>query len=661
MALATLSIDLFAKLAELQAGMDKAGRIAEKTAAGIEARFQKMSAASAGIGGALAGAVSVAGLGAVFKATVDGLDKMNDLADATGATVENLSALEDIAARTGTSVDTVGDALVKMNKFLGEAVKPGSEAADALKRIGLSGKELAALDPAQALQRIAVALAGYGSSGEKARLVQEIFGKSIREVAPLLKDMAEAGQLNATVTKAQAEEAEKFNKQLFAFTKNVQDAARALTSELLPSLNKFFVGLSALTKLGAVGFTGIMAEVLKGNTFADAGQGVIFYTDKLKDLQKQRDIIAADKNPVSRRGGLIDIDGEITKVKELQSFYRAIFGGTAPDLGQTDPAELARRGRGGLATLAPATEKGKPVAAVRAPRVELDDATKNALKAIEATDVNKARELNEALAKLFDIFTDAPNDPAFVQALANLNKQLVELDPAARAAAEAQKKLNEAIAATPAGQLETLRAEADRLAEALGKATDPIMAEKLAQALGQVYDRMRGVRGEVVPLAQEVSEFARQAGRNIQDALGDTLAQSLGGKFNDIGKLWGDMLKRMVAQAIAVDLNKWLVGDDFAKTGKVGGAVAAGWEWLKSIPSFDVGTPYVPRDTLAMVHKGERILTASENRAASSGGGVGITVNNIVNVQGDASANTLRLIQNAQAGFAARLQRPGAY
>ena len=39
-----------------------------------------------------------------------------------------------------------------------------------------------------------------------------------------------------------------------------------------------------------------------------------------------------------------------------------------------------------------------------------------------------------------------------------------------------------------------------------------------------------------------------------------------------------------------------------------------------SIPSFDVGTPYVPRDTLAMVHKGERILTADENRDFMKGG-----------------------------------------
>ena len=38
------------------------------------------------------------------------------------------------------------------------------------------------------------------------------------------------------------------------------------------------------------------------------------------------------------------------------------------------------------------------------------------------------------------------------------------------------------------------------------------------------------------------------------------------------------------------------------------------------MPSYDVGTPYVPRDQIAKVHKGERIVTAADNANGSYGG-----------------------------------------
>jgi hypothetical protein len=240
MSLATLSIDLEARLAGLQQGMDKAARLAEKESARITAAFAGTSQALLGVGSALAGAFSVSVITQFVRATVDGIDKLNDLADATGASVENISALEDIAARTGTTIDTVGSALVKLNQGLNDT-NPDSGTALALKQIGLSAAELRKLDPAEALRQIAVAMSGYAAGGaNKARLVQELFGKSVKEVGPLLKDLAEAGQLNATVTAQQAREAEKFNQQLSAFNKNVTDAARSIIGSLLPAINQLF-------------------------------------------------------------------------------------------------------------------------------------------------------------------------------------------------------------------------------------------------------------------------------------------------------------------------------------------------------------------------------------------------------------------------------------
>jgi len=263
MSIARLSIDLEARLANLQAGLDKAGVLAAKQAEQIEKAFSGLKATAASVGvafGAMIPTTLIAGFQQFFRSTVDGLDKLNDLADATGASVENLSALEDIAIRTGTSVDVMGDALVKMNKALADA-KPGSDQAEAFKALGLSVAELKRLDPVEAFQRLAIALSGYANDGNKARLVQELFGKSLREVAPLLKDAAEAGKLNATVTKEQAEQAEKYNKSVFALQKNLTDLARTVTGPLIKALNDlhdaqqrngFWSGLAEMTKLDQV-------------------------------------------------------------------------------------------------------------------------------------------------------------------------------------------------------------------------------------------------------------------------------------------------------------------------------------------------------------------------------------------------------------------------
>ena len=59
MALATLSIDIIAKLGELQAGMDKAGQIAARNAAQIESRYKRMGDAARSVGAALGAYVSL--------------------------------------------------------------------------------------------------------------------------------------------------------------------------------------------------------------------------------------------------------------------------------------------------------------------------------------------------------------------------------------------------------------------------------------------------------------------------------------------------------------------------------------------------------------------------------------------------------------------------
>ena len=234
---------------------------ASRVLAGVRGQIDKLNLVGAKLGnvlGSIGIGLSAGALAGLVKGINDGVDALNDLKDASGASIENISALEDVAARTGTQFDTVGTALIKFNGILKDA-RPGSQAEAALKALNLSVKELQQLDPAEALRRTAVALAGFADDGNKARLSQELFGKSLREVAPFLADLAKQGQLVATVTTKQAEEAEKFNLELAKAGKNYRDAERAIVGPLVAAFNELTEKIREARKEGA-SFFGVFSD-----------------------------------------------------------------------------------------------------------------------------------------------------------------------------------------------------------------------------------------------------------------------------------------------------------------------------------------------------------------------------------------------------------------
>lgn len=205
----------------------------------VQGGLNTLSGSVKSLGGGLAGlglSLSVGSVVAYFAAINKGVDALNDLKDATGASIENISALEDVAARTGAGFDVVSTSLIKLNQALNTA-KPGSDAEQALNAINLSVAELKAQDPAEAFRQVAVALSQFDDDANKARLTQILFGKSLKEVAPFLKDLSEQTKLVGTVTTEQAEATEKFNKELSSLNKNVTDVARSLAGPLVESLN----------------------------------------------------------------------------------------------------------------------------------------------------------------------------------------------------------------------------------------------------------------------------------------------------------------------------------------------------------------------------------------------------------------------------------------
>jgi lambda family phage tail tape measure protein len=269
---------------------------------GLQSQLAGLTSVVARVTGALA---LLGGAGAAFNGLrniINELDALNDTADATGASVENLSALEDIGRRTGASFDTVSSILVKFNAQLQAAGNPASTAAQALKAIGLSADDLRRLDPAIALQRTAQALATYADDAGKARLVQELFGKSVREAAPFLKDLAEAGQLNARATSDQALAAEQFNKTLMETQATLTLLARTSVAPLLSGFNDL---VAAAKELGTAYGSLQDAPLLKAY-FRSGGASLLQVGSAKEGEQSTKAAIAQIERDIARLEKLAD-------------------------------------------------------------------------------------------------------------------------------------------------------------------------------------------------------------------------------------------------------------------------------------------------------------------------------------------------------------------
>jgi hypothetical protein len=327
----------------------------------------------------LAGALTVGGLVAFVRQTVNAVDAMNDLVDATGASIEEISKLDQVARRNGASLDQVGGMLVKFNAQL-KAADGKNGASIALEAIGLSAAKLRQLDPAEALRQTAVALAGFENDANKARITQELFGKSVREAAPFLNDLAEAGQLNASVTKEQAAEAERFNKQMSMLGANVTDAARALVSDLLPALNDT---LSTFMKFSANG--GVLSGffTLLVSQFKDARiQATLEEIARLEGRLSNPNVTGFNRSTLQK-----ELSDATNQLRELQG--EAVKARTALDAALGGPNLRAREDRG----FVPGLRSAGDIAADEARRKAAEQASVAAAKALD----DEAKAIGEAI------------------------------------------------------------------------------------------------------------------------------------------------------------------------------------------------------------------------------------------------------------------------
>ena len=559
MAIAKLSIDLEARLGQLEQDLSRANKTLDRFAASSKASMSKVEASLNAVDAkfkafaisiaASLGAVAVAGISQKIAGLVDGLDALNDASAATGSTVENLSALEDIGARTGTSFETVTSALVKFNQQLAETSKPGSEAALIFERLGLNAKELRAIDPAEALQKTAQALGQFASDGDKARYVQALFGKSTKEVAKYLQELADVGKLNATVTTEQAREAEKFNNQLAQLAKNSTDFYRSIANDVLPVLNALIERLKlASAEFG--GFGGAVSAGLKqavrGETFGDAQKALDFYSARLKEIDAQMkglgDIKEGDTGFLAAfgRGRLKQLQEYRAETEKFANLYRSILnsGGAGAGRGSAVPGAAAKPSLGDLPTK-PGAGSGDRVTEYDRYLKQLQQqlertneltAAETLLAEIQSGRLGKIGVMQQEVLKGIAEEIDATKAAQKIaeERAKQKNKDYEDANAAARANEEAGRdRLRGLLDKTPTAIFEKQQKDIELLRDKLEQGI--ITTEQYGEAVATMFDRI----GKAIdPLTESI------------DRITDSLANAVESFFLDGGKI-GDVFKSL--------------------------------------------------------------------------------------------------------------------
>jgi hypothetical protein len=102
--------------------------------------------------------------------------------------------------------------------------------------------------------------------------------------------------------------------------------------------------------------------------------------------------------------------------------------------------------------------------------------------------------------------------------------------------------------------------------------------EAFDQLIPKVEVTAKKIGDQLKAQANELSEFWKQASRNVQDFLGNTIVDVMNGSFDDILGGFERMLQNMVAQALAADINSKLFGSGGVGSGN--GWISKGLDWL---------------------------------------------------------------------------------
>lgn len=284
-----------------------------------------LTGAATRLNGALAAVglgVSLGGLAAFSKASIDAADELGKMSQKVGVGVEALSGLKYAAELSDVSLEALGGSLKKLSVNAADTAKGTGEARDAFAALGINVKDaegnLKGSD--KLLAEIADSFAGMEDGAGKTALAVKLFGRSGADLIPLLnagsagiKSMREeAERLGIVIDERTAKSAEQFNDNLTRMKASASGLGVELAKRALPGLTQVTDAMTEAAKEG--GF-------LRAAWVGLGGLGTALFTDdlktpeaKIKDLNEEIAGLEENLTSVSRYAGASFIFGDSSEI-----------------------------------------------------------------------------------------------------------------------------------------------------------------------------------------------------------------------------------------------------------------------------------------------------------------------------------------------------------